>query len=182
MGVIEYKRQESCHKECRTCHNGNLEVYCCSLVLHNKIKQTAASLVADSLRKEAVKPSIDYVANLICCLLNFTAAAQSISPVCVCRAAAQLLSNEPLRQQIITLKTPTNGTRFSNRIEKYLMKNFTKELKIQKLGSCHIQGWPISNQLLWMLELCSRVNSANASWPNNMINLFCGSFQIRATR
>ena len=34
------------------------------------------SLVTDSLRKEAVKPFIDYVVNLICCLLNFTVAQQ----------------------------------------------------------------------------------------------------------
>lgn len=53
--------------------------------------------MTDSQRKETVKSMIDYAANLICCLLNFTVAQylESIRAVCVRRAAAHLLSNEP---------------------------------------------------------------------------------------
>lgn len=46
---------------------------------HKEREQTVMSVVtrvADSLRQEMVKPLIDYVPNLIWCLLNFTAAQQ----------------------------------------------------------------------------------------------------------
>lgn len=49
------------------------------LMLHEEKRTNCYELgdrVVDSLRKETVKPMVDYVANLICCLLNFAVAQQ----------------------------------------------------------------------------------------------------------
>ena len=69
-----------------TRRRGEKEVEKLSMIIlwvYTRRQQAVVNLMADSLRKETVKPSADYAANLICCLMSTVAREVGVYQCCV---------------------------------------------------------------------------------------------------